>query len=91
MLADTALADGDWVIVSVADTGVGIAPEDLPRVFERFYRADKSRGESKGSGLGLAIAREIVIAHGGHIGVESELGVGTRFVVALPALAGHQD
>ena len=80
------LEDRNWVLVSVSDTGVGIPPEDLPRIFERFYRADKSRGCSKGSGLGLAIAREIIAAHGGHIGVESEAGVGTRFVVALPVL-----
>jgi len=88
--AGIALSDGTWVLVSVTDTGVGIAPEDLPRIFERFYRADKSRGRSEGSGLGLAIAREIVAAHGGFIGVESEQGKGTRFVVALPALAEQE-
>lgn len=81
------LDDGDWVLVSVSDTGVGIAPEDLPRIFERFYRADKSRSKSEGSGLGLAIAREIVLGHGGSIGVESTPEVGSRFVVALPVPA----
>jgi len=80
------IEDGGWVLVSVSDTGVGIPREDLPRIFERFYRADKSRGCSKGSGLGLAIAKEIIAAHGGHIGVESEASAGARFVVALPAL-----
>ena len=84
------LEDGDWVLVSVSDTGAGIAHDDLPRIFERFYRADKSRGKPEGSGLGLAIAREIIVAHGGHIGVESEPGVGSRFVVAFPILAGEK-
>jgi len=82
------LGDGRWVVISVSDTGMGIPPEDIARVFERFYRADKSRSTTEGSGLGLAIAKEIVTAHGGDIGVESEPGVGTTFVVALPAQGG---
>jgi two-component system OmpR family sensor kinase len=74
--------------VSVADTGSGIPPEDLSRVFERFYQVDKSRQrKSKGAGLGLAIAKEIIQAHGGQIKAESVVGVGTKFTVALPALA----
>jgi signal transduction histidine kinase len=80
------LQDGRWILIAVSDNGPGIAPEDLPHVFERFYRADKSRGKSEGSGLGLAIAKEIVIAHGGHIGVNSGPEGGTTFVMALPVL-----
>lgn len=73
------------LLISIADTGRGIPPEDVPHVFERFYRADKSRVRtSGGSGLGLAIARQIVEAHGGHIWVESWVGVGSTFFVALP-------
>jgi signal transduction histidine kinase len=74
----------DFVEISIADTGRGIPVEDLPRVFERFYQADKARSSRRGSGLGLAIAKEVVEAHGGHIGVESVEGLGTRFTVALP-------
>lgn len=76
--------DGKWVAVAVADTGRGIPREDLPRIFERFYRADKSRGETVGAGLGLAIVKEIVSAHGGRITVESEEGQGSVFTVFLP-------
>jgi len=74
--------------VSVADTGSGIPPEDLSRIFERFYQVDKSRHrKDRGAGLGLAIAKEIVQAHGGQIKAESVMGVGTKFTVTLPALA----
>jgi signal transduction histidine kinase len=74
-----------WVEVSVRDTGPGIAAEDLPHVFERFYRADKSRSRATGgAGLGLAIARQLVEAHGGQIEVQSEVGQGTRFTFTLP-------
>jgi signal transduction histidine kinase len=72
-------------VVEVADTGVGIAPEHLPRVFERFYRADASRGRAEGgTGLGLAIAKSLVDAHGGHLSLASTPGVGTRAIVRLP-------
>ncbi len=74
----------DFVEISIADTGRGIPSQDLPRVFERFYQADKARTARGGSGLGLAIAKEIIQAHGGDIGVESVEGLGTRFTVSLP-------
>ena len=75
----------DGVAVTVRDTGIGIAPEDLPRVFERFYQVDKARGPRRGIGLGLAIAKEIVEAHGGVITVESRgRGRGAAFRVWLP-------
>jgi signal transduction histidine kinase len=74
------------IVFQVSDTGQGIAPEDLPYIFDRFYRADRSRTRgSGGAGLGLAIAKQIVVAHGGAIWAESELGKGTRISVALPA------
>jgi two-component system sensor histidine kinase BaeS len=73
------------VLIVVEDTGAGIAPADLSRIFERFYRADQARNLKAGqSGLGLAIVRKIVEAHGGTIGVESELGRGTKFEIRLP-------
>jgi signal transduction histidine kinase len=69
----------------VIDSGQGIAPEDLPYVFDRFYRADRSRTRgSGGAGLGLAIAKQIVVAHGGAIWAASEVGKGTIISVALP-------
>ncbi len=73
------------VMVAVSDTGQGIAPEDLPHIFDRFYRADKARTRSSGgSGLGLAIVRSLVNLHGGHVQAESRRGQGSRFVVTLP-------
>jgi signal transduction histidine kinase len=76
------------VCLEVADTGPGIAPADLPHVFDRFYRGDLSRARATGnSGLGLAIVRNIVEAHGGRIGVESTPGQGARFMVTLPTPA----
>jgi two-component system sensor histidine kinase BaeS len=73
------------VHVSVRDTGQGIPAEDLPHIFERFYRADKARSpETGGSGLGLSIARSLVEAHGGRIWAESVGGEGSTFTFALP-------
>jgi two-component system OmpR family sensor kinase/two-component system sensor histidine kinase BaeS len=73
------------VQITIQDTGAGIPLEDLPFVFDRFWKGDKTRSRSSGgSGLGLAIARQLVSAHGGTIKVESEEGVGTRFIVQLP-------
>ena len=74
---------GDRVVISVADTGVGIAPEDQPRIFERFYKADRARSGG-GTGLGLAIAKHIVQAHNGHIWVESQEGRGSTFYFSIP-------
>jgi signal transduction histidine kinase len=75
----------DWVEVSVSDSGEGIPAEDLPNIFERFYRVDRSRARTTGgSGLGLTIARRLVEAHGGKITVKSKLGKGSRFSFTLP-------
>ena len=81
----TARLKGSKVEVSVRDTGEGISAEHLPHVFERFYRADRSRSRvAGGTGLGLAIAKQLVEAHGGRIEVESEVGRGTQFTFTLP-------
>jgi signal transduction histidine kinase len=80
-----AIRQGDWVEVSVSDTGEGIPAADLPNIFERFYRVDRSRARATGgSGLGLTIAKRLVEAHGGKITVESQLGKGSRFSFTLP-------
>lgn len=77
--------DESFLTVRISDTGVGIPEEDLGQLFERFYRVNKDRSRSTGgSGLGLAISREIVALHGGEIQVESEVGVGSTFVVRIP-------
>ena len=86
----SATASGERVKVTVADTGAGIPPEDLPYIFERFWRGEKSRSRAGGgAGLGLAIAKHLIQAHGGQIGVESpsEEGEGTTFYFTLPAVA----
>jgi len=79
----SARADADGLFITVSDTGIGIPPEHLPHIFERFYRVDRSRSKG-GAGLGLAIAQEIARAHGGALDVESTPGVGTTFAVRLP-------
>src|SRR5688500_5229018 len=77
------------VEVAVSDTGAGIPPEHLPRLFERFYRADPARGRGEGgTGIGLAIARSVVEAHGGQIRAESRPGHGSIFTFDLPAADG---
>ena len=76
---------GDWVLISVKDTGIGIPVEDLDRIFERFYKADRARSGG-GTGLGLAIAKHIVQAHGGQIWAESVESQGSTFTFSLPAV-----
>jgi two-component system sensor histidine kinase BaeS len=79
------------VVVSIHDTGPGVAPEHLPRVFNRFFRADRGRNRAQGgSGLGLAIAQSIAHAHGGHLEVRSTIGQGSTFTAILPSAAPQQ-
>jgi signal transduction histidine kinase len=88
-----ALGKGDEVRVEIEDTGEGIDPKDLPHIFERFYRGDKSRSRATGgTGLGLAIAKGIVEAHGGWMGVQSSPGQGTCLFFCLPGgMAGSRQ
>lgn len=83
VLLDVSAQDGRRVVV-ITDTGVGIPPEDLPRVFERFFRSAAARQETDGAGLGLAIARWIANQHGAWIRVKSELGAGTNVTISFP-------
>jgi two-component system sensor histidine kinase SenX3 len=78
--------DEDWIEIDVADQGIGIAPHDVDRIFERFYRADQARSRSTGgTGLGLAIVKHIATNHGGRVEVSSTLGGGSTFTLRLPA------
>ena len=88
-------ADGTLLAITVADNGRGIPPDDLPRIFDRFYRTDRARNRRHGgAGLGLAIVKAIAEANGGSVSVTSALGVGTSFELKLeglrPGSAGHQ-
>jgi len=84
----TKLGSGDAVELAVADTGIGIPSQDLPRLTERFFRVDKTRSRDLGgTGLGLAIVKHIVQGHGGRLAIESTLGRGTTVIVTLPATA----
>jgi len=77
------------ILVRVRDTGSGIAPEHLPNIFERFYRADRARSRATGgAGLGLAIVKQLVAAHGGQVWAESQPGEGAQFTFTLPIAAG---
>jgi len=77
---------GGFLQVNVADTGIGISPADIPRIFERFYRVDKARSrEAGGTGLGLSIVKHIVQAHGGRVWVESAPGSGSVFSFTIPS------
>jgi two-component system phosphate regulon sensor histidine kinase PhoR len=79
--------DEGGVVIEVADTGIGIPREHLPRIFERFYVVDKSRSRKVGgTGLGLAIVKHIVLLHNGSIDVESTPGLGAKFTIALPSV-----
>ncbi len=80
--------DQEWVRIAVRDTGIGIAPEHIPHLFDRFYRVDKARArDAGGAGLGLAIAKSVVDAHNGKITVESQPGKGSTFTIWLPLTA----
>ena len=84
--------EGDWIRLTVADTGIGIAAEDLDRVWERFFKVDRGRSKkNKGTGLGLAIVKELVERHDGSITVESEPGQGSVFTVWLPTVARYRQ
>ena len=83
---DIARNGRNWA-VTVKDTGIGIAQEDIPYIFDRFYRVDKARSRATGgTGLGLAIVKDVVQQHNGTITVDSTLGAGTTMRVVLPAL-----
>ena len=81
--------EGNQILVSVQDTGVGIAPDQLEHIFDRFWRADRSRAYGSGFGLGLAIAQNIAQNHGGAIALTSQLGAGSCFTVRLPVDANR--
>ncbi len=84
-VSTTAPNGRDHIVIAIEDTGIGILPEDLPHVFERFYRGNhRQLAEIPGTGLGLAIVKEIVDIHQGEISIESQIDVGTRFMVNLP-------
>lgn len=88
----SAFAEGDQVAIQVKDTGIGIPQEDIPRLFERFYRVDKARSRERGgTGLGLAIAKEIVEQHNGTIQVESQLDQGTVITIRIPAAPTQEE
>jgi signal transduction histidine kinase len=88
----TARLEGPELVTRVRDTGIGIAPEDQPRVFEKFYRAKSAEQSTiQGTGLGLPMALYIVEHHRGRIELTSQVGVGTEFRIYLPAAAGDQD
>ena len=82
---------GSEVVVSIKDQGIGISPEDLPHVFEGFYRGRSGQSAASGHGIGLAVSRQIVEAHDGSINVESELGKGTTFFIHLPRLVTNRS
>ena len=85
-VAIKAITSGSQVQVTVRDSGPGIPEEDLPHIFERFYRVDKSRSRATGGvGLGLTIAKRLMEAHGGSLQVKSKVGVGTEFIASLPS------
>ena len=82
---------GNEVVVSIKDQGIGISPDDLPHVFDGFYRGRNSQSVAAGHGIGLAVSRQIIEAHDGSINVESELGKGTKFSIHLPKLITNRS
>jgi signal transduction histidine kinase len=83
ILVEPAPKNGEEIAITVADTGIGISEKDIPHIFERYYRGDKSRS-GPGAGLGLPLVQGIVESHGGRVSVESEPGKGSVFQVFLP-------
>ena len=82
--------DDCTVEIAVSDTGVGIPEEDLPHIFDRFYRVDKARSRAQGgTGLGLSIAKWIADAHGGSLSVTSRVGQGSTFTISLPVVPDY--
>ncbi|MNT71834.1 Sensor protein SrrB [compost metagenome] len=79
--------DGARLVCEVTDTGIGIAPEDLNKLFERFSQLESGKAKASGSGLGLSISKSLVEAHGGAIGVRSDVGIGSTFWFSLPLVA----
>jgi signal transduction histidine kinase len=77
--------EGEMAVMSVSDNGIGIAPEDQDKIWQRFWQADSSRGAESGSGLGLAMVREIAELHGGSVSAESTEGRGSEFIFRIPA------
>jgi signal transduction histidine kinase len=82
--------NNEWAVATIRDEGLGIPTQDLPHVFERFFRGTNVPDSSAGTGLGLSGARQIVQQHGGQIELDSELGVGTRVTIRLPLLSQEQ-
>jgi heavy metal sensor kinase len=85
------IPSNNTIRIIVEDSGPGIAPNDLPHIFKRFYRADTERARENGSGLGLAITEQVVRLHNGQIAVESKLGVGSKFIVDIPRESSHSN
>jgi two-component system phosphate regulon sensor histidine kinase PhoR len=84
--------EGEKIAIEVQDFGAGVAPQHLPRLFERFYRSDAARSRKLGgTGLGLAIVKHIVQAHGGEVGVTSEVGKGSTFTILLDKEKHHEN
>ena len=90
--AHLAVRDDGMIVISVVDNGIGIAPKDIPRLTERFYRVDKSRSrDTGGTGLGLAIVKHALLHHNARLKIESSLGKGSTFTITLPAAIRAND
>ncbi len=91
-IAESQAQERAWAIIQIADTGVGIPAEELPHIFERFFRGAESReNQAPGAGLGLAIVKELVELHGGWVTVKSQVGAGTTFTIALPRVGNPKE